>query len=424
MKHTDQDPSSESPRSDAALSRRALLGHTAALAGASVLAAPARAAMPGGTRPVFVQVFLRGAMDGLTTVVPYADADLYAWRPTLAVQPPGPANGARDLDGFFGLAPAAAPLLTPYTAGHLAIVHASGSIDPTRSHFDAFVRMEFGDPLLPLGTVNDGWITRYLVQTQPQATSPLRAIGASDLLPYSLSGAASTLPIPDFANFSFPGRVATATRRSAAIQSTYSPRPSPAGPAALDTLTSIGILAGVDFNGYAPANGAAYPNTTLGFRLRNTAALIKAGTGVEAITIDVDGWDLHADLGPINGNMAALLDDLTRSLEAFYLDMLGHLNDYVLVCLSEFGRRVEENTSAGTDHGHGNAMFVMGGGINGGQVFADWPGLSANDLDNGDLAITTDYRDVLGEVLQVRLGIANLPAIFPQHAFSFLGVSS
>jgi uncharacterized protein (DUF1501 family) len=404
--------------------RRAMLGSTTAVAAAAALGQQARAARGTGGRPVLVHVFLRGAMDGLTTVVPYADADLYAWRPTLAVEPPGQPDGALDLDGFFGLAPAAAPLLTPYSNGHLAIVHASGSIDPTRSHFDAFVRMEFGDPALPLGVVSNGWITRYLAETAAQATSPLRALGTSYILPYTLSGAENALPIPDLASFLFPGKASTAPRRVAAISSTYTPRRPPVGPAALDTLASIGILAGVDFAGYAPANGAVYPASALGTRLRNTAALIKAGTGVEVITVDVDGWDLHAELGPIAGNMAALLDDLTRSLEAFYLDMLANLGDYVLVCISEFGRRVEENASAGTDHGHGNAMFVMGGGVSGGQVLADWPGLGVADLDQGDLAITTDYRDVLGEVLQERLGVTDLAAIFPQHVFSFPGVTA
>jgi len=418
MKNVENSGSGSNP------SRRAVLGGSSALAAAAALGSSAQAARATTTRPVLVQVFLRGAMDGLTTVVPHGDPDLYAWRPTLAIQPPGPPSGARDLDGFFGLAPAAAPLLTPYGNGHLAVVHAAGSTDPTRSHFDAFVRMEFGDPALPLGLVNNGWITRYLVETAALATSPLRAIGASSNLPYTLSGAANALPIPDFANFLFPGRPSTAPQRVAAISETHARRKAPVGPAGLDTLASIVLLAGIDFAGYAPANGAQYPASALGTRLRNSAALIKAGTGVEVITLDVDGWDLHADLGPLTGSMAFLLDDLTRSLEAFYLDMLGHLDEYVLVCLSEFGRRVEENASAGTDHGHGNAMFVMGGHVNGGQVFGAWPGLTVNDLDQGDLAITTDYRDVLGEILQERLGVTDLAAIFPQHAFVSHGLTS
>lgn len=412
----------------ARLTRRALLGGTSALAAASALGRAARAqrlASGGGGagRPVLVQVFLRGAMDGLTTVVPYGDADLYALRPTLAVPPPGAFGGALALDGFFGLAPAAAPLRTPFSNGHLAIVHAAGSIDPTRSHFDAFERMEFGDPGLVPGGVKDGWIARLLAQTEAGATSPLRALAAGDIVPRSLTGARNTLPIADLEGFLFPGRASTAARRAATLAAAYGARPAPVGPTALDSLASLGILGAIDFAGYAPANGAQYPATELGARLRGVAALLKADTGVEVVTVDVDGWDLHAELGPLDGNMARLLNDLTRSLEAFYLDLLGHLDDYVLLCLSEFGRRAAENASAGTDHGHGNAMLVMGGGIDGGRVVASWPGLGVDDLDQGDLAVTIDYRDVVGEVLERRLGIADRSAIFPQHAFTSVGVA-
>ena len=203
----------------------------------------------------------------------------------------------------------------------------------------------------------------------------------------------------------------------------YSRRNPPVGPAAIDTVAALG-LGGVDFDAYLPENGAVYPNTTFGTRLRNSAALIKAATGVEVITLDVDGWDLHANMGPVSGAMARLLDELSSAFEAFYLDMLGYLNDYVLVCVSEFGRHAAENGSAGTDHGHGNAMFLMGGGVNGGQVYGTWPGLRFVDLDQGDLAITTDYRDILGEMLLDRMGFTNLAAVFPQHTFTDYGVTS
>jgi uncharacterized protein (DUF1501 family) len=399
------------------LSRRTLLGSSASVAAAAMLSGQASAS-PRRTlgKPVLVHVFLRGAMDGLTMVTPYADGDLYVRRPNLAVQPPGSSDGAVDLDGFFGLAPKAAPLLTPYSNGHLAIVHASGSDDATRSHFEAFVRMESGDSSLPTGVITTGWITRYLAETAAQATTNLRAIGAGHLLPFLLRGASNALPIPDFENFTFPGRVATSMQREAAIADAYARRNAPVGAAALDTIASFG-LGGVDFENYAPESGAVYPSTTLGTRMRNTAALIKGDIGVEVVTLDVDGWDLHANLGPITGPMSRLMDELAKTFEAFYLDMLGRLDDYLLVCVSEFGRHASENGSAGTDHGHGNAMFVMGGGVNGGQVIADWPGLRPLDLDQGDLAITIDYRDILGEVLAERFGITDLDAIFPGHSF-------
>ena len=411
------------------LSRREVLGGSSAVAATAFLG-PAALSDPralfggsGGGRDVLVQIFLRGAMDGLTTVVPHGDGDLYTARPTLAVPPPGQTSGALDLDGFFGLAPAAAPLLTPYHDGRLAFVHAAGSIDPTRSHFDGFRHMEFGDPALPPGTVSNGWLARHLVAAAPPSTGPLRAVHAGDYTPLTLAGAPAALPVPDFGHFSFPGRAVTAPLRVALLAYAFSRADAPVGPAALGTFASIGLLSNIDFAGYVPAGGAEYPATLLGRHLRDSAVLIKAEAGVEAITIDFGGWDLHASLGPLDGNMAQLLDELARSIEAFYLDLGPTIERVTLVCLSEFGRRVGENASAGLDHGHGNAMIVMGGGIAGRRVLADWPGLAPAQLDQGDLAITTDYRDILGEILLERLGATDLSAVFPQHTYVPRGIT-
>lgn len=402
----------------AGCTRRSLFRGTASLAAATAFGSSALAGRRAAGRPMLVQVFLRGAMDGLTTVVPHGDADLYGLRPTLAVPPPGSLGGALDLDGFFGLAPAAGPLLTPWSDGRLAIVHASGANGPTRSHFDAFVNMELADPS---GVLETGWIARTLLDLA--GTGIVRGIGVGTTMPLSLQRAPKTLAIPNLAQFRFPGVLATADQRLAAITATYGREPAPVGTAALDTVAALD-LGGIDFTAYTPENGAVYPNTQLGRRLKHTAALIKGDIGVEAVSIDFDGWDLHADLGPLDGQMAALLDELTRSLEAFYLDLLGHADQYVLLCMSEFGRRAYENASAGLDHGHGNAMFVMGHRVNGGQVYADWPGLSIDDLDNGDLDITTDYRDIVGEVLQEVLGVTSLATIFPGYTPVFRGVTS
>ncbi|MAB78656.1 MAG: hypothetical protein CMJ89_04810 [Planctomycetes bacterium] len=409
-------------------SRRQVLAVSSAAA-ASTLFTTRASASPraflgnAGGNDVFVQIFLRGGMDGLTTVVPYGEVDLYNARPTLAVPPPGQTNAAVDLDGFFGLAPSAAPLMTPYQNGHLAFVHAAGSPDPTRSHFDAFAHMEFGGPNLPPGTVQDGWLSRYLDQVAGPDTGVLRGIGAGDLLPLTLAGAPKTLPIADFANFAFPGNPATVVARVQKLTSMYAATPAPVGPAALNTFDAIDLMATIDFAGYAPSNGAQYPNTQLGSRLREIAALIKADIGVETINVDFHSWDLHAQLGPLDGNMAIMLDELSRSLEAFYLDMGSGIDGVSLVCLSEFGRRVEENSSLGLDHGHGAVMILMGGHIQGGQVFADWPGLAPAQLDQGDLAVTIDYRDILGEILTRRLGATDLTTIFPQHSFTTYGVT-
>jgi uncharacterized protein (DUF1501 family) len=231
------------------------------------------------------------------------------------------------------------------------------------------------------------------------------------------------LPIADFANFAFPGNPATVVARVQKLTSMYAATPAPVGPAALNTFDAIDLMATIDFAGYAPSNGAQYPNTQLGSRLREIAALIKADIGVETINVDFHSWDLHAQLGPLDGNMAIMLDELSRSLEAFYLDMGSGIDGVSLVCLSEFGRRVEENSSLGLDHGHGAVMILMGGHMQGGQVFADWPGLAPAQLDQGDLAVTIDYRDILGEILTRRLGATDLTTIFPQHSFTTYGVT-
>ncbi len=409
-----------------ALSRRQVLGGTSVAAASTFLSTkPAARSFlgTGGDKDVYVQIFLRGAMDGLTTVVPYADGDLYTARPTLAVPPPGQTNGALDLDGFFGLAPSAAGLMTPYQAGHLAFVHASGSTDPTRSHFDAFANMELGSPNMPPGALADGWLARYLHQVAAPGQSILRGVGAGDLLPLGFAGAPGSLPIPDFANFAFPGNPVTLDLRVDKLKEMYTDIAAPVGAAALNTFDSIDLMATVDFAGYVPANGAQYPTSELGMRMRNIAAVIKADIGIEVINVDVHGWDLHAQLGPLDGAMAMMLNDLSLSLLAFYLDMGTGIDGVTLCCMSEFGRRVEENSSQGIDHGHGNAMILMGGHIAGGSVFANWPGLAPAQLDQGDLAITIDYRDIVGEFLGQRLGATDLGAIFPGHAFTTHGVT-
>ncbi|HEX6884216.1 MAG TPA: DUF1501 domain-containing protein [Planctomycetota bacterium] len=403
------------------LTRRTLLGGTASLVTATAFARPAHA-RGAAHKPTLIQVFLRGGMDGLTAVVPHGDGDLYVLRPTLAVPPPGAAGGALDLDGFFGLPPAAAPLLTPYGNGHLAIVHAMGSTDVTRSHFEAMETMEFGDPSVPPMSLTSGWGARYLVATAAPGTADLRGLSIGNNLPTTLRQAPDTLPVRDF-TFDFPGRATTAAQRQVALLEAYARRHPLVAEPAFETIASFN-LGGVDFAGYVPENGAVYPAGPFGDTLRNVAALLKADTGVEFVNINNNNlWDLHAFLGPLDGLMASLLSDLARGLEAFYLDMLGHLDDYLLFVVSEFGRHAPENGSGGVDHGRGNAMFVLGD-VNGGQVIADWPGLSPAALDFEDLAVTIDYRDVLGELLLARLGVTDLAPIFPGHLYSPRGVVS
>ena len=372
-------------------------------------------------RDTLVFVFLRGGMDSLTTVVPYAEDELYTLRPNLAVPPPG-SGGAIDLDGFFGLAPSAAPLLEAYQEGDLAIVHAAGSTDPSRSHFEAMARIESATPNDPGGDTTTGWLGRHLASVPAMGSGDLRGIAVSPLMPLTLSGAPRVLPIYDPSTFGFYGYWNTAEARKAGLASMYSTAMPPTDDAASSTLASFELLEAIDFDGYAPENGAVYPQSEFGGRLRTIATMIKAHRTFEVFELDYGGWDDHDDQGPLDGAMAQRLDDLSSGIAAFRRDLLGQLDRVTLVVMSEFGRRVDENGSAGTDHGRGGAMLVLGGHVLGGQVYGAWPGLGPDELDDYAVAVTTDYRDVLAEVLIKRLGARDLEQPFPGHVPSPLGI--
>ena len=413
-------------------SRRRFMQTTAT--GAAALAASAalprvvlaaRGGNPPATgRDVLAVVFLRGGMDGLTTCVPYGDPELYNRRPTLAITPPGTTNGALDLDGFFGLAPAAAPFLQPYQSGKLAFVHATGSVDPSRSHFDAQKFMELGVLGAQSNGVSTGWVGRYLQTIPPAGSGLLRGLALSDILPRSFAGAPATLPVADPGTFTLPGTVSTKPLRRQTLRHMYAGEAYPLGAAALSTFDTIDLLATIDFAGYVPSNGAVYPATTFGTQMKTMAALIKANVGVECLEADLGGWDLHNQLGPLTGAMASNLDQLSKAMLAFYLDLGTGLDQVTLVAMSEFGRRAAQNASLGLDHGHGNCMLVMGGHVNGGQVIRTWPGLATANLDSGDLAITIDHRDILAEILQDRMACTNLATVFPNYTPTFRNVTS
>ncbi len=405
--------------------RRGFLARSSAvsaLLASEVCLSPFARAGSSGTRDVLVQVSLRGGMDGLTACVPYGDGELYNARPGLAITPPGTTNGALDLDGFFGLPPTAAALKLPFDNGHLAIVHAAGSTDPTRSHFDATKALESGLPEQDFNAATSGWLGRHLAATTGGVSGPLQALALGELMPIHLEGAPSALPVSNPAEFSFPGQPSSAAVRERVIRSMYSRAVEPLASASIRSFETIAILESIDFDGYTPANGASYPDTSFGQGMKQAAAMIKANIGLETISIDYGGWDHHNQLGPVDGVMAAMLFDFAAGLVAFYKDMRQQLGSVTLVALSEFGRRVAENGSAGLDHGHGNCMFVMGGSVAGGQVHATWPGLAPSALDHGDLAITTDYRDVLSEILVKRMGTVDLAGVFPGHTPVFPGV--
>ncbi len=378
----------------------------------------ARAAGTGGEgvarrRKVLVAVFQRGAADGLNIVVPYGEPRYYDLRPSIAVQPPGRGEDAAiDLNGFFGLHPSLAPLKPLYEERSLAIVAACGSPDPTRSHFDAQDYMESGTP--GRKATPDGWLNRALV-SRPDAP-PLRAVSLGPELPRALRGANAAVAVANLPSFRLP-----TDNVASVFESMYDG----AADAALrhtgrETFEAMKIVEAIGGEPYAAAAGAEYPRGRLGESLRQIARLIKADVGLEVAFTDLGGWDHHVnEIGAraSEGQLANVLGEFGRALAAFHADLGERIDDVTLVTMSEFGRAARENGGRGTDHGHANAMFVMGGGVRGGEVYGDWPGLADHQLYEGrDLALTTDFRDVLGELVQKRLGNRHLSAVFPGYS--------
>ncbi len=417
------------------LSRRNFLQASAGLGVGAFLAANAwvpRVAYAkshrSGARDVVVSIYLRGAADGLSICVPFADNAYYTNRPTLAVARPDSAdpNRCTALDSHFGLPPAMGALLPAYQDGKLLFVHATGSMDPSRSHFEAQRFMETGKP--GDQSIGTGWLGRHLSSVGAMVPgAPLRGVGIAAGLQKSLVGAPDTLPISNLDTFGILGSGSTLTARRSALTDMYTPTPDPLHSAALSTLTTIDMLNTINFAGYVPANGAVYPsNTGFSYAMKTTAALIRAQVGVEAVAIDVGGWDLHDNLGPITGSMANLMTTLSQTLGAFYRDVIaGNGPNVSVVVMSEFGRRLLENGNLGTDHGHGNMMMVLGQCVGGGRVLTQWPGLEPQNLFEGrDLQVTIDYRDILSEIVQDRLGNNNVDAVFPGYTPTDRGVYS
>jgi uncharacterized protein (DUF1501 family) len=380
-------------------------------------------------RDVIVSIFQRGGADGLSLCVPWADANYYTSRPTIAIARPDAAgtNKVTALDTLFGLPPAMLGMLPAYQAGQLLIVHATGSIDPSRSHFDAQRFMEVGKPRDP--SLVTGWLGRHLASVPPMRTgASLRALGYANGLQKTLVGAPQALPINDPANFGIAGAAASRTERTNWLRADFASATEPLQSSALDAMNTIDLLQRINFNAYVPANGAVYPNSSFGRSLRSTAALIKADIGVEAVAIDIGGWDTHTTQGPnvTTGSMYRSMQDLSNTLGAFHADVIAgtQATNVTLVVMSEFGRNVRENSGAGTDHGRGSVMFAMGRNVSGGRVLTNnWPGLAReNQADGQDLKVTLDHRDVLAEVVQMRLGNTNLSTVFPNYTATMRGV--
>ncbi len=366
---------------------------------------------------VLVCIFLRGGMDGLSAVAPtFEEGNYYDRRPSVAV----PEGVGLELDGRFSFHPALAPLKELYDEGALAVVHATGSPDESRSHFDAMQFMEYGTP--GQKTTASGWLARHLESAAWQNDSPFRAVGMGTILPQSLRGGVTPLALRSIADFHFRGRESEMNRLQDALASLYAVH---APTDALDAqaklvFETVDILKSFDAERYESAS--SYPEGEFGLGLKQVAQLVKAEVGLEVACVDLGGWDTHEGQGTLDGTFNALLSELAAGLHAFYSDLGERMKDVTVVTMSEFGRRLEENASAGTDHGHGNLMFLLGGGVRGAQIFCDWPGLSAEKLVDGDLAITTDYRDVLAEVVAGRLLNPALDEIFPRHRVTPLGL--
>jgi uncharacterized protein (DUF1501 family) len=355
-----------------------------------------------------VVIFQRGAADGLNIVVPHAEASYYSMRPSINI----PRKEVIDLDGFFGLHPSMASFKPMWDQKHLAIVHATGSPDPTRSHFDAQDYMESGTP--GVKATEDGWLNRTLHNLpDPPDKAAFRAIAMGPSLPRILSGPEPAVAINNINDFGV-GR-----NGNSPVANTFEAMYAQSVDSVLhgtgqETFEAVKMLKSADPSKYSPAHGADYPRGRFGDSLRQLAQLIKADLGVQVAFADIGGWDHHVNEGNTQGQLANVLRDFSQSLSAFWIDLGDLAEDTVVVTMSEFGRTARENGNRGTDHGHANVMFVMGGPVKGGKVYGNWPGMEQSQLYEGrDLAVTTDFRQVLGEGVVVHLRNARVELVFP-----------
>jgi len=373
------------------------------------------ASTTGPAKKKMVVLFQRGAMDGLNVVVPFGEPNYYRMRPTIAIPEPkrGGTDAALDLDGFFGLHPSMQPLLPLFRSGQLAIVQAVGSPDPTRSHFDAQDYMESGTP--GLKATDNGWLNRALQNMPEEKPSPFRAVAFGPYLPRTLQGAAPAVAIADLKQFKMYGPQQTV---EGGFEAMYAQTVDHAmRGVGNETFEAIDQLKKINPDSYQPENGAQYPKSRFAQSLQEIAELFKADVGLEVAFLDSGGWDNHVNEGGVQGQLSNLLKDLGQGIAAFHQDMGDRMGDVVFVSMSEFGRTAHENGNRGTDHGHANCMFVMGGDVKGGRVYTKWPGLNEDQLNQGrDLAVTTDYRSVLGEIISKHLGDKTLATVFPGFA--------
>jgi uncharacterized protein (DUF1501 family) len=388
--------------------------------------AQARDRVTGGRRKTLIAIFQRGAVDGLNMVVPHGEHAYYDMRPSIAIPKPqaGNVEAAIDLDGFFGLHPGLAPFKPLWDSKRLAIIEAAGSPDNTRSHFDAQDYMESATP--GVKSTTDGWLNRYLQSKADTQKSLFRAVSMTPNMPRVFQGKAPVLAISSLADFRI-----RAGQNSAAVQGGFEGMwdqqfNNSLGDTGKETFEAVNYLKQVNPGQFKPENGAQYPRTPFGNGLMQIAQLIKAGVGLEIAFTDIGGWDTHVNEGNARGQLSNLLQQFSAGIAALYTDLGQRMDDVVILTMSEFGRTARENGNRGTDHGHANAMFVLGNSVRGGKVYGKWPGLKGDQLYEGrDLNLTTDFRDVFAELAQRHLGTSNLKSVFPGYeasAANFRGV--
>ena len=368
---------------------------------------------------VLIAVFQRGAVDGLSMIVPHGDPSYYSARGSIAVARPAAGNSEAtlDLDGFFGLHPAMSPLKPLWGDRRLAIVHACGSPDTTRSHFDAQDYMESGTP--GVKTTAEGWLARGLQATPVDGASPFRAVAMGTQLPRTLRGDIGAVAMGAVADFDVKqemrGAAAGGVNARRGFESLYEQGVHDVlHGTGRETFDAVKLLKAANPQRFPPEHGAQYPRGRLGDSLRQIAQLIKADVGLEVAFADVGGWDTHANLGNERGQLALRFAEFSQSLAALDRDLGERMRDVVVLTMSEFGRTVRENGNRGTDHGHATAMLVLGGPVKGGRGVGKWPGLAREQLYEGrDLAVTTDFRQLFVEVAVRHLGVPSAAPLFP-----------
>jgi uncharacterized protein (DUF1501 family) len=369
---------------------------------------------PSDNKKILVTVFQRGAADGLNVVAPFGEKPYYSLRPSIAIPQPSAADARSliDLDGFFGLHPSLRSLKPLYDQKHLAVVHAVGSPDSTRSHFDAQDFMETGTP--GVKSTRDGWLNRHLQSKKDPNETAFRAVAMAANLPRTLRGLSPALALNRLNDFELKTGGQSASVK-ASFESMYEQSvDSVLGGTGSDAFEAIRFLKTANPAQYQPASGVQYPRSPFGNSLRQVAQMVKAKVGLEVAFVESNGWDHHVAEGGVQGQLATRLSDLAQGLSAFCTDLEDRMDDIVVLTMSEFGRTARENGNRGTDHGHATSLFILGGPVRGGKVYGQWPGLQPDQLFEGrDLALTTDFRCVFGEVILKHLGNPNLKTVFP-----------